>query len=643
MEADAYDRHYLNCPTGKPDIYIKRIEPEMRDEFLKLPTNTAETSIPCPKCDNHMIRIGKNCLFCPSCNIYYVPSEDEIYSSINDIFKQRGPSTEEISDIIKGLDEVLRKNCGFNGLNPVQRKALEEAIEKIIHGNKKGIVALPTGTGKTVLAACLLRWLLARSGDLKNARVVFLAPSLVILEQIATPMDIIGESTSDFCRIFEDLPVKVHPLTYLEGDSVRSEALLEYIKPSPSSIVRVVATTPHLISFIRKHKWEELLKNIDNIKVLIMDEVHHTYNGKEMAKVMKELIDKVEYVIGLSATPTKEAVENVGNILTSCSIEEAMRQGVLVGQIDFRIYDTEIIKNVEEPCDEWKVFIRKRAEEYAKKIVEIIDDIKRTVGADRVPKTAIACPNVREADALSEILKEELGADDVLKIHYKEEERGVLEDFRRRKSGVLVSVNMINIGFNDRNLEALVIARPIKNPLSYVQLVGRVLRTPSKDGEEWNIKSQLGRAVVVDLTRSLYRLSKTESSQAFFEIARKVLEMLKVLRRSEEEKEFKKGLEGKEFENDLKGYLEPSEKIREISADVYVRHLESSIISPEKPEDKRPLKKRRLMRKSGRKSRRKRKSREKAERRCPHCHQRFSPTIREGEMVCPKCGYVFGT
>ena len=119
--------------------------------------------------------------------------------------------------------------------------------------------------------------------------------------------------------------------------------------------------------------------------------------------------------------------------------------------------------------------------------------------------------------------------------------------------------------------------------------------------------------------------------------------MLKVLRRSEEEKEFKKGLEGKEFENDLKGYLEPSEKIREISADVYVRHLESSIISPEKPEDKRPLKKRRLMRKSGRKSRRKRKSREKAERRCPHCHQRFSPTIREGEMVCPKCGYVFGT
>ena len=129
-------------------------------------------------------------------------------------------------------------------------------------------------------------------------------------------------------------------------------------------------------------------------------------------------------------------------------------------------------------------------------------------GADRVPKTAIACPNVREADALSEILKEELGADDVLKIHYKEEERGVLEDFRRRKSGVLVSVNMINIGFNDRNLEALVIARPIKNPLSYVQLVGRVLRTPSKDGEEWNIKSQLGRAVVVDLTRSLYRLSK---------------------------------------------------------------------------------------------------------------------------------------
>ena len=628
VEADAYDRHYLNCPTGKPDIYIKRIEPEMRDEFLKLPTNTTETSIPCPKCDNHMIRIGKNCLFCPSCNIYYVPSEDKIYSSINDIFKQRGPSTEEISDIIKGLDEVLRKNCGFNGLNPVQRKALEEAIEKIIHGNKKGIVALPTGTGKTVLAACLLRWLLARSGDLKNARVVFLAPSLVILEQIATPMDIIGESTSDFCRIFEDLPVKVHPLTYLEGDNVRSEALLEYIKPSPSSIVRVVATTPHLISFIRKHKWEELLKNIDNIKVLIMDEVHHTYNGKEMAKVMKELIDKVEYVIGLSATPTREAVENVGNLLASCPIEEAMRQGVLVGQINFRIYDTEI-KNVEEPCDErkvWRVFIRKRAEEYAKKILEIIDDIKKMAEEDRVPKMAVACPNVREADALSEILKEKLGTDDVLKIHYKENERGVLEDFRRRKSGVLVSVNMINIGFNDRNLEALVIARPMRNPISYVQLVGRVLRTPSRDGEEWNIKSRLGWAVVVDLTSSLYRISKTGSPQAFFIIARRVLE----------------GLEARKFEKDLKGYLEPSEKIKEISADVYVHHLESSIVSPEKPEDRRLLEKRGLEKKlseilSGKRRRKK------VKRLCPNCREPVYPAMREGEMVCPKCGYVFGT
>ena len=624
MEADAYD-HDSKCTT---EITIKLIEPEMRDEFLKLPVKTTETSIPCPKCDNHMIRIGKNCLFCPSCNIYYVPSEDEIYSSINDIFKQRGPSTEEISDIIKGLDEVLRKNCGFNGLNPVQRKALEEAIEKIIHGNKKGIVALPTGTGKTVLAACLLRWLLARSGDLENARVIFLAPSLVILEQIATPMDIIGESTSDFCRIFEDLPVKVHPLTYLEGDSVRSEALLEYIKPSPSSIVRVVATTPHLISFIRKHKWEELLKNIDNIKVLIMDEVHHTYNGKEMAKVMKELIDKVEYVIGLSATPTREAVENVGNLLASCPIEEAMRQGVLVGQINFRIYDTEI-KNVEEPCDErkvWRVFIRKRAEEYAKKILEIIDDIKKMAEEDRVPKMAVACPNVREADALSEILKEKLGTDDVLKIHYKENERGVLEDFRRRKSGVLVSVNMINIGFNDRNLEALVIARPMRNPISYVQLVGRVLRTPSRDGEEWNIKSRLGWAVVVDLTSSLYRISKTGSPQAFFIIARRVLE----------------GLEARKFEKDLKGYLEPSEKIKEISADVYVHHLESSIVSPEKPEDRRLLEKRGLEKKLSEILSGKRRLK-KVKRLCPNCREPVSPTMREGEMVCPNCGYVFGT
>jgi len=625
VEADAYERHYGKCP--KPDIEIITVRLEEETRLLNLLRHIHTITVSCSNCGRRMMRIREDCFVCRKCGIYIIPSEHRSYSTINDVFKQRTPFRGRTNDIMEGFSEILRKNCGFNGLNPVQKKALEEVIKKIEHGETKGIIALPTGTGKTVLAACLLRWLLTRLKSVENARILFLAPSLVILEQVSTLSDMIGGSVSDFCKIFKDLPIELYPMTDEKGQYPKSDRLLACLKFRRPFTVPIIATTPHLISRVKKNEseWKEL---INHVKILIMDEVHHTYNGKEMAKVMKELIDKVEYAIGLSATPTREAVENVGNLLASCPIEEAMRQGVLVGQINFRIYDTEI-KNVEEPCDErkvWRVFIRKRVEEYAKKILEIIDDIKRTVKEDRVPKMAVACPNIREADALSEILKEKLGADDVLKIHYKENERGVLEDFRRRKSGVLVSVNMINIGFNDRNLEALVIARPMRNPISYVQLVGRVLRTPSRDGEEWNIKSRLGWAVVVDLTSSLYRISKTGSPQAFFIIARRVLE----------------GLEARKFEKDLKGYLEPSEKIKEISADVYVHHLESSIVSPEKPEDKHLLEERELEKKlseilSGKRRRKK------VKRLCPNCREPVYPAMREGEMVCPKCGYVFGT
>jgi type I site-specific restriction endonuclease len=61
---------------------------------------------------------------------------------------------------------------------------------------------------------------------------------------------------------------------------------------------------------------------------------------------------------------------------------------------------------------------------------------------------------------------------------------------------------MARMGFDDPNLEALVIARPVGSILSYVQIRGRVLRKPNSDAADGNIKQSKGYAVIVDFTNA---------------------------------------------------------------------------------------------------------------------------------------------
>ncbi|RLF35814.1 MAG: hypothetical protein DRN03_04605 [Thermoplasmata archaeon] len=584
-------------------ITILQVRDEKLAEELESALKARAIEKRCPNCNNQLWLISEDCFFCPRCRLYYIPSQDAIYYRLGDVIKQRTPAG-PVDEVIEGFDDLLRKNCGFRGLNPVQERALREIIRKIEDGHTRGIIALPTGTGKTVLAACLLRWILARSEELRGACILFLAPRLVILKQVATIMDMAGICATGFHKVFRDLPITLCPLTEDVYPYEKGEELLSLLKFNRPHSLCVIAITPQLLWAIHKDskKWRRLLRNMSRVKVIIMDDVHHTYNGEASQDVVREVIDNVEYVIGLSATPTNEAVANVGGLLTCRPIEEAMRLGVLVKGIKFCVYDTEVEKRgIRKPFDEWKVCIRRRARQYAEKIIKTIDEIRKSTDRDRVPKTAVACPNIKEANILYEILREKLGEENVHIAHYKSQEIGerdpaeIISRFRKRKGGVLISVSMIDIGFDDRDLEVLVLARPIRNPISYVQLVGRVLRTPSEETRAWNVKSRLGYCVVVDLTSSLYRLVGENNLQGFFELSESIM----------------KGLEkAKKFEDDLRGDKRKDREIPEVDANVRVTHIKTQLVRPK------PIL-------------------------CPNCRRYVYPEYRDVEKVCPECGFVF--
>jgi len=98
--------------------------------------------------------------------------------------------------------------------------------------------------------------------------------------------------------------------------------------------------------------------------------------------------------------------------------------------------------------------------------------------------------------------------------HYKmgpsnEEAKKNIDEFKKSDGGILVTVNMADMGFDDRNLEVLVMARRIKTPVAYVQIRGRVLRKCDTNDPR-NIKRQKGYAVLVDLARSAEEHEKKE-------------------------------------------------------------------------------------------------------------------------------------
>ena len=248
-----------------------------------------------------------------------------------------------------------------------------------------------------------------------------------------------------------------------------------------------------------------------------MDEVHIEYFGQELSKTIIEgflkNVSKPIVVMGLSATPTKQAIEKLGRLLYFLTSLRAMKEGILVGKL--KIYRKRTKTDLRDTNkDPWKVAVIERAERFSEEIIKILlEEAKRLYPREdnpltrRIPKTLIVAANVVEANDIAKGLREkisELRGDDckdelVRVAHYRIENAvDEINRFREGDEGILVTVNMANVGFDDKDLEVLVIARPIRTAVAYTQIRGRVLRRSEREHE--NIKKVLGYAVLIDLT-----------------------------------------------------------------------------------------------------------------------------------------------
>ncbi len=445
-----------------------------------------------------------------------------------------------VSEAISRAERALREGDPegrFEEFNEYQRAALSKILGRLMEGDRVSLILqMPTGTGKTILATGLLLSLSMSDSFSKlfprGVTSIFLSPRIAIRDQAR--------------RRFETaLRDRFSVIMEVKG----SDRLVDAVQSLRGRVAGwpdggVVFATPQLLERAASGgRWYRLVELLGRcVSVVIFDEAHIHYMGKKTRPAIGALLKSSEdngmlrVAMGMTATPTTRLRGRLRELLNIATTDEAMKKGILVGRIRKRRYVTITPTGLGSPMwrpapssAEWRVANRMRAERYAERIVECLlelsGELDARIGRVRYPKALVVAANVPEAKDLEELIRERLdsaGATGVkvLRADYRSERaRDVIREFRSRyrEGAVLVTVNMADVGFDDPNLEALFIARRISNPLAYVQVRGRVLRT-SRDPE--NIKSVLGYAVVVDLVgdapdevRDRNRLEKAEKGE----------------------------------------------------------------------------------------------------------------------------------
>ena len=342
--------------------------------------------------------------------------------------------------IITGLNYTLEDNresisLSNYSLSSIKYREYQEILVKKALEERGCIIQAPTGSGKTIILAGLLKALENYTG-----LVIFNKKQLV-------------HQTYEFL-IKNGFDVGI---AFGEGVDLRPITLCTI-----QSIDKVLDT--HL-----KHS-----------EFIIIDEVHEFSKGKLSLKVIKSF-PKASYRIGMTATVPKDPVAKLnlisalGRVIKEVDASELIDLGFLTKP---KIYILPAPEVLLKPKDSY-------IDVYRKAITE--NDLRnllihRTVKAvqKNPSKTLILVKDLAHAKALQELIPGSLkleGKDDLLV------RNSTVKDFVSQDKGVLIATTIFQTGVDIPEITHLINARGLKSEIATLQALGRALRTHSSKQE----------------------------------------------------------------------------------------------------------------------------------------------------------------
>ena len=364
----------------------------------------------------------------------------------------------------------------YGSLRDYQKIAVSQVVGAVLAGRRKMFIQAATGTGKTMTAAGIIAKL-ASIGKVR--RTLFLVDRDSLADQAA------GISGGGGLR----KPLgDYYKIRRADGD-LREDLAAD-----------VLVTTVQFLATRDKFK----LYPANAFDLVILDECHRSYFG-DWHKVLEHFFAGGAVLLGLTATPSDKETVNTdayfGPPIFRYTYRQGVKDGILADCRHFKFLTNVDISGVHDMGFDFEpeqlgraVDVPKRNELIAQKYFEIVgpEPVKTLVFAASIQHAInLQYAFIKEYNRLHDLPPNDSKALDeeiIVAIHNQmPKAKELIKEFQKVGSHIkiAISVDMMSTGIDAPDIEVLVMARPTKSKVLYVQMKGRGTRKCEETGKEY--------------------------------------------------------------------------------------------------------------------------------------------------------------
>jgi len=310
-------------------------------------------------------------------------------------------------------------------------------------GNRRVLMQLPTGGGKTLIASEVLK----QTSD-NGLSSLFIADRRKLIDQT-------GEKLTSY---------GVDHGIIMAGRALDRRAPVQ------------VASIQTLYSRAIKRELMEL----PDVQLVVIDEAHKSLGGQYHELIFEHYPDA--FVLGLTATPVRGDGRGLGemyeDLVLGPSVDTLVDDGFLV---PMRYYapsrpDMEYLETIynSKKGDYNEAKLGRYMEQNKPLIGDIVEHYKRLAG-DR--QAVVFAASVRHSMYLADAFnKAGISAEHIDGTTFHLERQRIYDDVHSGKTRVLVNCAVLIEGWDEPQISCCILARPTKSVATYLQMAGRVLR-----------------------------------------------------------------------------------------------------------------------------------------------------------------------
>ena len=321
-------------------------------------------------------------------------------------------------------------------MRPYQTAAIGNLRARIRAGDRRVLLVSPTGSGKTVIAAEMIRSALLRGG-----RILFLAHRRELIQQCSAKLDALSVD---------------HGVVMAQHPRWRPHAHVQVA--SVQTLVNRLAGTQR-----------------PPATLIFVDEAHHA-RAATYGKILDQYPEAV--TVGLTATPWRGDGKGLGDMFQSCTVAATVAEltagGSLVPAVGFG-YETPDLKGVRTTGGDYNLQQLDAVMDAVILTGDMVAKWREHCGAGR--RTVVFAVNVRHSRAIVDQFQAAGVTAEHLDANTPTAERdATLARLASGETTLVSNVGILTEGWDSPRVEVLVLARPTKSLTLAMQMMGRVLR-----------------------------------------------------------------------------------------------------------------------------------------------------------------------